>query len=490
MSEASRFLADPRKPIILALSRPDARKNITTLIRAYGENERLREIANLGLVMGVRDDIRAMEKGPREVLSEVLLLIDYYDLHGSVAYPKQHDPDDVPLFYQLAAKTRGVFVNPALSEPFGLTLIEAAASGLPVVATEDGGPRDILADCKNGLLVDPLDSEGMGAALLDAMSDRERWRRWSRNGVAGARRCFSWSAHVNKYMRLVRATVTQHEKRRIGSGSRRRLIAADRILLCDIDNTLIGDQAGLAELLRRLDEASSEIIFGVATGRSLELTRQVLKEWKLPTPQLLITSVGTDLHYGPHLIEDPGWEMVIRHRWSPDDIRRVMTGVPGLRLQPPEGQDEYKISYLVDPDKAPGRKEIVRILRQADLQASVVYSHGQFLDVLPIRASKGKALRYFAVKWNIPIERCLVAGDSGNDEEMLTGNTLGVVVGNHDQDLEKLKGHPRIYFAEGHHAWGILEGIDQYDFLGSLRIPGQEQLADDRSAYQLSQRTS
>jgi len=485
-SQASRFLAHPRKPMILALSRPDARKNIVTLLRAYGENERLREMANLGLVMGVRDDIRAAAKGPREVLTEVLMLIDYYDLYGSVAYPKQHDPDDVPLFYQLAARTRGVFVNPALSEPFGLTLIEAAASGLPVVATEDGGPRDILKCCKNGLLIDPLDAKGMGDALLDALSDRERWKRWSKSGIAGARRHFSWSAHVNKYMRFARSTVTQHEKRRVGVGSRRRLISADRILLCDIDNTLIGDRAGLAELLRRLDEASSDIVFGVATGRSLELTRQVLKEWKLPTPQLLITSVGTDLHYGPHLIEDRGWEMVIRHRWLPDEIRRVTADIPGVRLQPPEGQSEYKISYLVDPEEAPGLRDIVRTLRQAGLQATVVYSHQAYLDLLPIRASKGKALRYFALKWDIPIERCLVAGDSGNDEEMLTGNTLGVVVGNHDKDLEKLKGHPRVYFAKGHHAWGILEGIEHYDFFGSIHISEQEPLIDDRGAHQLS----
>ncbi len=59
----------------------------------------------------------------------------------------------------------------------------------------------------------------------------------------------------------------------------------------------------------------------------------------------------------------------------------------------------------------------------------------------------------------------LVAGDSGNDEEMLRGNTLGVVVGNHDGELEHLRGHERVYFAAGSHARGILEGIDHYRFL-------------------------
>lgn len=42
-----RFFTNPHKPIILALSRPDPKKNVTTLLRAYGECQALRELANL-----------------------------------------------------------------------------------------------------------------------------------------------------------------------------------------------------------------------------------------------------------------------------------------------------------------------------------------------------------------------------------------------------------------------------------------------------------
>lgn len=45
--QVMRFLANPHKPIILALSRPDPKKNITTLLRAFGECRSLRELANL-----------------------------------------------------------------------------------------------------------------------------------------------------------------------------------------------------------------------------------------------------------------------------------------------------------------------------------------------------------------------------------------------------------------------------------------------------------
>jgi sucrose-phosphate synthase len=78
--------------------------------------------------------------------------------------------------------------------------------------------------------------------------------------------------------------------------------------------------------------------------------------------------------------------------------------------------------------------------------------------------------------WGIPPERCLVAGDSGNDLEMLTGSTLGVVVGNHDPELEVLRGRRQIYFATARHSWGILEGIEHYDFLGDIRVPDAEKV--------------
>jgi len=472
------FLHNTKKPIVLAISRADPRKNIGALIRAFGENTALRELANLVIVAGNRERIDQLDSGAQEVVNEMLRLIDLYDLYGSVAYPKHHSPDEIPEFYRMAARSKGVFVNPALTEPFGLTLLEAAASGLPVVATDDGGPRDIVDACKNGVLIDPLDPDAIGTAILDALSDRSRWRLWSRRGISGSRRHFSWQAHVDKYMRAVKTAVTPRRKERRFYGTKSRLITADRIVVCDIDNTLIGDRKGLTELHRVLREAGSKVAVGIATGRSFALTQEVLREWKIPIPQLLITSVGSSIRYGRNAIEDKGWEKHIHYRWRPEVIREAMADLPGLELQGPEGQSKFKISYDVDPDKVPSVPEIRRHLRTAQLQARIIYSHGAYLDVLPIRASKGMALRYFCLMWGIPPERCLVAGDSGNDAEMLTGRTLGVVVGNHDPELEVLRGQPQIYFAEGHYAWGILEGIQHYDFLGEIRVPELETATD------------
>ena len=104
------------------------------------------------------------------------------------------------MLYRLAAMTKGVFVNPALTEPFGLTLIEAAASGLPLVATEDGGPRDIIANCDNGLLIDPLDKADMARALLEIVTDEDNWQRLAENGLKGVQSHYAWHAHATHYL--------------------------------------------------------------------------------------------------------------------------------------------------------------------------------------------------------------------------------------------------------------------------------------------------
>ncbi len=465
--EVRRFLRDVRKPMILAISRPDARKNIATLIRAYGQSERLRELANLVIVAGTRDDIETAEKEARSVLTELLLEIDRWDLYGSVAYPKTHKPDDIPDLYRLAAQTKGIFINPALTEPFGITLLEASASGLPIVATEDGGPRDILARCKNGFLIDPLDVEGMSDALLGGISDRKRWYRWSRNGARRARQYFSWSSHVKRYLGELKKMVRRSGKLHVIKGLKSRLPVSDRIIVCDVDGTLTGDEEALEKLLRLLSETKVSVGLGVATGRHIRSTIKVLKEWNVPMPDFLITSVGTQIHYGPKPVEDTSWARQIEYRWDPEGVRDAMSHFGGLKLQPRDAQSIHKISYFADPKKAPSIRQMRSHLRKLCLHCNLVYSHGMFLDLLPIRASKGGALRYFADRWGVPLERILVAGDSGNDIEMLVGDTLGVVVGNFSPELKKLRGREKVHFASGHHANGIIEGIEHYNFLRS-----------------------
>ena len=210
----ARFLDDPAKPMILAVARPDERKNFRTLLQAFGRDPELRERANLVLIAGCREGVASMRPQERRVMTEILELVDEYDLYGSVAYPKRHQREDVPELYRMAAESGGVFVNPALVEPFGLTLLEAAACGLPVVATRDGGPRDIIRQCRNGLLIDPLDAKGIADALKAVISRPRTWRIRSINGVAGVKTHYSWPRHAAAYVEQVKIAIDRRGAKR------------------------------------------------------------------------------------------------------------------------------------------------------------------------------------------------------------------------------------------------------------------------------------
>ena len=369
----------------------------------------------------------------------------------------------------MAAKSRGIFINAAFTEPFGLTLLEAGACGLPVIAPDDGGPRDILANCHHGLLVDTLDSTAIGDTLLSALTDRPRWRKWAKSGVVNVKRHYTWAGHVNKYVKEVRNLLRRQRKnlrkQQIALHSGKSPIPlAKHAFITDIDNTLLGDRAGQEALVAWLRTNAGYNIFGIATGRPLESTIDILRKNHIPIPDVLITSVGSEIHYGVRRIPDIGWANHIRHQWRRDDVLQAMQELPGLRLQSAENQREFKISYLVDAGKIPPMEDIAQHLRKHGLHAQVIYSHGEFLDLLPVRASKGHAIRYLSYKWGLPLTNFLVSGDSGNDIEMLVGDTMAVVVGNHSEELAHLKGTTRIYFAEAKYAHGILEGMQHYKF--------------------------
>ncbi|SDK38847.1 sucrose-phosphate synthase [Methylophilus rhizosphaerae] len=463
------FLENSKKPIILCICRPELRKNLKGLVAAYGNNEALQRRANLVLVAGSREDIRTLDKSQAAVLTELLLDIDTYDLWGKVAIPKNHAQEDVPEFYRMAAKSRGIFINAAFTEPFGLTLLEAGACGLPVIAPDDGGPRDILANCHHGLLVNTLDSTAIGDTLLSALTDRPRWRKWAKSGVINVKRHYTWAGHVNKYVKEIRNLLRRQRKNlrkqqiTLHSG-KSHIPLAQHAFITDIDNTLLGDRAGQEALVAWLRENAGYTIFGIATGRPLESTMDILRKNHIPIPDVLITSVGSEIHYGLRRIPDIGWANHIRHQWRRDDVLKAMEKIPGLRLQSAENQREFKISYLVDTGKIPSMEHITQHLRKQGLHAQVIYSHGEFLDLLPVRASKGHAIRYLSYKWGLPLTNFLVSGDSGNDIEMLVGDTMAVVVGNYSEDLAHLKGSTRIYFAEASYAHGILEGMQHYKF--------------------------
>ncbi len=469
--ELHRFWVNPQQPFILAVCRPDQRKNISGLITAYGEDKDLQAIANLAIFAGIRRNIAGMGENERNVLTEMLLLMDRYDLYGKLAIPKKHDfLREVPELYRLCAESNGVFVNPALVEPFGLTLIEAASCGVPIVATEDGGPTDIIKNCKNGILVNPVESSEISTAIKKILVDKDLWAKYSQNGINGVRDYYSWDSHshhtVDMYNKALSdmPDIDRKKGRTETMAVGKRLTSLNKLLISDIDNTLVGDDEALTDLLALLKENKDTLGWGVATGRCLESTIKVLRKKDIPIPDIIICAVGTEIYYGPRMSRDRGWQQHLTHQWKPHLINKELAKLDFLDLQEPESQRRFKISYYMkdDPDYL---TKVHRILQARKLRYHLIFSHSQFLDILSYRASKGKAIRYLSYKWEIPMRNIMVCGDSGNDEDMLRGDTCGLVVGNFSKELEHLKGRRRIFFSKQEYAAGIIDGIRHYKFL-------------------------
>ena len=140
-----------REKIALACGRLNTGKNFVGLLRAFS----LLETAGARLIiLGEGEQRPALEA---EVAR--LGLAGRVELPGYVAEPWR--------YYRRAA----CLAVSSLTESFGMTIVEALAHGLPVVSTDCGGPREILADGKFGALVPVGDEAALAAAISAALAD-------------------------------------------------------------------------------------------------------------------------------------------------------------------------------------------------------------------------------------------------------------------------------------------------------------------------------
>ena len=446
-----RFLADPHKPALLALARPVARKNLVALVRAYGESPTLQARANLVLAAGTRADIDDLDGDMAATMREILVAIDRYDLYGRVAYPKTHEPGDAPAIYAYARERGGVFVNPALNEPFGLTLLEASSAGLPLVATDSGGPNDIVETCGNGILVDPRSPSAIAAACLRLLTEPAFYAACVAGGARAAA-CYDWGRHATLYgglLRDLRASVPPPGRPR-------------QLLICDIDNTLVGCEAGL-RAFRRWRSRQAGLAFGVATGRSFHSAMAILEQQDSPRPQVIIGSVGSEIYHldanGVTYTADAAWQAEVGRGWERSAITDLLAGLDGLVPQSPLEQRAYKLSYFGDGRAA---AKVRARLDSVGLAASVIHSHGRYLDVLPVGASKGTAVDHVRGLYGLHDRDVFVAGDSGNDIEMLRARRQSIIVANFSDDLASLSGLAHSYVARASHARGVIEGVAHF----------------------------
>jgi len=199
----------PDKPILFTLARLDKIKNLAGLVEWYGNSPALRERVNLMVSGGFIALDKSQDEEEREQIRKMHELMDRFQLDGEMRWVEfLPGKNFVGELYRVIADTRGAFVQPALFEAFGLTVVEAMISGLPVFATCFGGPLEIIRHGESGFHIDPNHGDRSAAEIAEffdrCASDPGYWETISRNAVSRVRERYTWDLYARRLMTLSR----------------------------------------------------------------------------------------------------------------------------------------------------------------------------------------------------------------------------------------------------------------------------------------------
>ncbi|EPS58089.1 sucrose synthase, partial [Genlisea aurea] len=200
-------LEDPSKPIIFSMARLDRVKNITGLVEMYGRNDDLRALANLVVVAGYNDVEKSSDREEISEIEKMHGLMERYNLHGHIRWiSAQTNRARNGELYRYIADKRGIFVQPAFYEAFGLTVVEAMTCGLPTFATSHGGPLEIIEDGISGFHIDPYHPERATSLMAEfferCREDSGHWVSISEGGLRRIHEKYTWKIYSERLMTL------------------------------------------------------------------------------------------------------------------------------------------------------------------------------------------------------------------------------------------------------------------------------------------------
>lgn len=264
-------------------------------------------------------------------------------------------------------------------------------------------------------------------------------------------------------------------------------MSCETLVLCtDLDRTLLPNGSALepegAQWAFKKLVARNELRLVYVSGRDQSLVQKAMVDYGLPQPDYAITDVGATIYridQGDwHLMD--GWYDRIGLDWrgmSSWDLRKQLSQSLQLQLQPESKQGLYKLSYQLQPADQLNSAvdELLKQLTPLDIQYNCITSIDEtsnmgLVDILPHSANKRLAIEFLMEYLDIPRDRLVFSGDSGNDLDVLLSPFKATLVGNATaevkqlalQQIDDLRRQNHFYIAQGNYSAGILEGFFHY----------------------------
>ncbi|RJS80711.1 glycosyltransferase family 4 protein [Methanophagales archaeon] len=183
-----------------------SKENVRKKLKIANEEEIIVFVGTLRSVKGIKYLIEAMKIIIQKNIDTRLMLVgDGEDRESLEKHVKELDlekyvsfvgkvPNEKVPEYMVASD---VFVLPSVSEGFPVTILEAMASGLPIVATKVGGLPEIIKDGENGFLVEPKNPKGIAQRVMLILEDDNLSGRISRNNRECVKK-YSWGSVIER----------------------------------------------------------------------------------------------------------------------------------------------------------------------------------------------------------------------------------------------------------------------------------------------------
>lgn len=178
-----------------------------------GARKILMHVSNFRAVKRVRDVVRIFARVHEAMPSTLVMVGDGPDRPDAEEEARRLGVDrDVHFLGRIERvapllASADLFLLPSDRESFGLSALEALASGVPVIGCSVGGLPEVVREGETGALRAPHDVDAMGRAALEILRDEERWREMSVQAARDARERFSRDAVVAQYEALYQSTL-------------------------------------------------------------------------------------------------------------------------------------------------------------------------------------------------------------------------------------------------------------------------------------------